>query len=97
MYDDEAVKTDLSDRELPGIPYRAKIWNTPTALTDDVYVTIGQIETGDDVEDDPRPIHKHGPCLGWDKNSAGSFPQKGDKALVFIDDQGDYWITAWSH
>lgn len=91
MYDQEATTTDLSNLELPGVPYAAEILTTADSLDDDIFVTIPQM----DSDDDPRGVHEHGPCHGWDARSDGAMPTKGDPALVFLDDAGEYWISAW--
>lgn len=92
MYNEEATEVDLSSLEFPGVPYRAIVNTNVASLADDLMVKIPQL----DSDDDPRGLHDHGPCLGWDKRSDGSYPAKGDNALVFVDDTGDYWIAAWS-
>jgi hypothetical protein len=89
-YDDEAVQTDMTRVPLFQI-FRAKVANDVSDLTDELFVTIPQIED----EDDPRGVHEHGPCYGWDERSDGLLPKEGDAATVFVDDTGDYWINNW--
>jgi hypothetical protein len=90
MYDDEAVRTDLSQIE-PFRIYRGEVLNTVAALADELFAKLPQL----DDDDDPRGLHEHGPCLGWDKRSDGAFPSAGDAVTVFVDDTGDYWVVNW--
>lgn len=90
-YDDEAVRTDLTQVEFFRI-YRARIANNVVLLTDDLFVTIPQL----DDPDDPRGLHQHGPVKGWDRRSDASLPSAGQPATVFVDDTGDYWLVNWS-
>jgi hypothetical protein len=91
MYDSEAAQTDLSRVELFRI-YRGKVSNNPLVASDDMFVTIPQL----DDEDDPRGYHNHGPVLGWDRRYDGSLPSAGDSVTVFVDDTGDYWCVNWT-
>lgn len=91
MYDDEQTTTDLSQVELFKI-YQATVLTNVTTLADDLFVTIPQLDT----DEGTSGLHKYGPCLGWDKRSDGSYPGNGDVAAVFLDDQGEYWLAAWS-
>lgn len=91
MYDDENSQPGVGGDVAPFRIYRAEVASDPATLNDDLMVTISQIDG-----DDPRGVHDHGPCLGWDKRSDGSLPSSGDHAAVFVDDVGDYWIVNWS-
>lgn len=91
MYDDENSQPPLGGAIEPFRIYRGEVANTPLLLTDDLMVTIPQFDG-----EDPRGVHSHGPCLGWDKRSNGSLPSSGDPVTVFLDDVGDYWIVNWS-
>lgn len=89
MYDDEQTSTDLSGFELFRI-YQGRVQNNVVTGTDDLFVVIPQMDG-----EDPKGIHKHGPCRGWTAHPGSVYPSIGDLAAVFVDDLGDYWLAAW--
>lgn len=92
-YTNEAVHTDLSQVELPQM-YEGVVANTAADVTDDVFVRVPQF----DGDDDPRGVHRHGPCRWSPRPAAGgalAFPAEGNAALVALSDLGEYWIVGW--
>lgn len=87
-YDDDLIRR-TADKELPQC-YQAVIHNTPSALDDDLYVTIPGVDDGQ---------NKWGPCLWSPRVGTGGtvvMPQKGDLAVVVLDDTKQHWVLGFS-
>lgn len=87
--DTDAV-TDDSASIVVSQAYEGVVANTVSATTDDLYVTLEQFQD----EEDGLP-HRYGPCLGWDRRQDGAYPSEGDRILVTVSDDGNYWILNW--
>lgn len=92
MYTEQATQPSIRDVEFKEV-YEATVATTVTALTDDLYVVIPQFE-GDDTTVNTGNLH--GPCLGWDRRSDGSYPAKNNKALIAVGDLGNYYCITWT-
>jgi hypothetical protein len=86
--DTDAVTNDFEDRELQQT-FEGFVAESVFAVTDDLYVTLGQFQDDDDLN------HRYGPCIGWDRRQDGSFPSEGDRILVTVSDKGTYWTLNW--